>query len=320
MSHTAMKDGTVFYIGGGRAMSNGTTHEVESGRTKVGGTTYDIDLLFGLPSKRLSLNDMTWEEIRIVSDAGKAANYFSIGDRKGVHLKGTLSDIALDTTYYCYIIGIDHNSNIEGSNRIHFQFGYTNLVGGVNVGLCDSAYMSGPNDGVWLNMNNTTSNIGGWKDCNMRNNICPKFKTVLPSELQAVIKTSSKYSDNVGSAYQIVTGYDASTGKNICTPISPDECMSITEDDIFLLSEYEVMGRTIMGNNVEGSYQQQYSFYALGDSRIRYAHWITTTAVLWWTRSVDDSNDCFWVCITGDGSTHNPYAPYSFGFCPAFCV
>ena len=77
-----------------------------------------------LPEIGTALNDMSWADIRRISDAGLASSYFNVGDRKSVMLSGTACSLSLNGTYYCYIIGIDHNSAIEGANRIHFQFGF----------------------------------------------------------------------------------------------------------------------------------------------------------------------------------------------------
>ena len=94
----------------------------------------------GLPAIGTALNDMSWADIRRISDAGLASSYFNVGDRKAVTLNGTVGSLSLNGTYYCYIIGIDHNSAIEGTNRIHLQFGYTAASGGVHIAFTDSGY------------------------------------------------------------------------------------------------------------------------------------------------------------------------------------
>ena len=146
-----------------------------------------------LPPKGKALNDYTWEEIRLISDAGKASEYFSVGDRKAVTLNGTAGRLNFSNeTFYCYIIGIDHNSAKEGSNRIHFQFGYTAASGGVHIAFIDSGYRRYQSSGSYFNMNNMTINSGGWANSRMRTTIIPTFKACLPSDLQAVLKTDRK--------------------------------------------------------------------------------------------------------------------------------
>lgn len=255
-----------------------------------------------LPEIGTPLNDMTWADIRAISDAGLASSYFNVGDRKAVTLNGTVGSLSLNGTYYCYIIGIDHNSAIEGTNRIHFQFGYTAASGGVHIAFIDTGYGNSKNSGSWFNMNNISSNRGGWESSLMRTVICPAFKSAMPSELQAVLKTVTKYSDNTGG------GSDNAS------------YMTATTDDIFLLSEWEVFGSKTAANSAEQNYQAQYDYYSAGNSRVRYFHSHLDIGAIWWLRSVyaivTNGNCC--VAKSGGASYSSPMD--SFGFAPAFCV
>ena len=189
-----------------------------------------------LPEIGTALNDMSWADIRRISDAGLASSYFNVGDRKAVTLNGTVGNLSLNGTYYCYIIGIDHNSAIEGTNRIHFQFGYTAASGGVHIAFIDDGYGSKHTSGSYFNMENAKSNSGGWANSRMRTTIIPTFKACLPSDLQAVLKTVTKYSDNTGD------------GSNTASYVTA------TTDDIFLLSEFEVFGTRTYANSAEKNY------------------------------------------------------------------
>ena len=73
-------------------------------------------------------------------------------------------------------------------------------------------------------MNSENTNLGGWTSSDMRNIICPQFLNVLPSDLQNVIISCTKYSDNTGG------------GSN------KEYFVSTTTDKIWLLSEFEVHG------------------------------------------------------------------------------
>ena len=96
-------------------------------------SSYDTSLVF-IPA----LNDNSWETIRGISDAGTGANYWSIGDRKEVTLNGTVGHLTLSNyTTYAFIIGFNHNAELEGTNRIHFQLAKTALSGGTDVCFCD---------------------------------------------------------------------------------------------------------------------------------------------------------------------------------------
>ena len=255
-----------------------------------------------LPEIGTPLNDMTWADVRAISDAGLASSYFNVGDRKAVTLNGTVGSLSLSGTYYCYIIGIDHNSAIEGTNRIHFQFGKTAASGGTDICFVDSGYNSGKTSGSWFNMNNSASNSGGWNSSLMRTVICPAFKSAMPSDLQAVLKTVTKYSDNTGG------GSDTAS------------YVTATTDDIFLLAEWEVFGARTRANSAEQNYQAQYAYYSAGNSKVRYHHSATGSTARWWLRSVYVNNSYFFCYVGTSGSPDYGRGDFSFGFAPAFCV
>ena len=256
----------------------------------------------GLPPIGTALNDMSWEDIRMISDAGLASKYFAVGDRKAVALSGTAGSLGLNDTYYCYIIGIDHNSDIEGTNRIHFQFGYTAASGGIQIAFIDGEYGSNYTAGSHFNMKNVNSNSGGWAKSRMRTTIIPTFKACLPSDLQAVLKTVTKYSDN--------TGGSSNTASHV----------TATTDDIFLLAEWEVFGARKYANRAEQNYQAQYAYYSAGNSKARYRHSSTGSTARWWLRSVHAGESGSFCIVATSGSVSSYNAIYSFGFAPAFCV
>lgn len=298
---------------------SGTTVTVSSVNDKTGTATITVKVAAGtnhtapsnktcavscefLPAIGTALNDISWADIKRISDAGLASSYFAVGDRKAVALSGTAGSLSLSGTYYCYIIGIDHNSAKEGTNRIHFQFGYTAASGGVHIAFIDGGYGSNYTSGSYFNMNNANSNSGGWANSRMRTTIIPTFKACLPSDLQAVLKTVTKYSDNTGG------------GSNTASYVTA------TTDDIFLLAEWEVFGARSYANSAEQNYQAQYAYYSAGNSKVRYRHSSTGSTAYWWLRSVraDYSGGFCFVFTSGSATASNAY--YSFGFAPAFCV
>lgn len=256
----------------------------------------------GLPAIGTALNDMSWADIRRISDAGLASSYFNVGDRKAVTLHGTVGSLSLNGTYYCYIIGIDHNSAIEGTNRIHFQFGKTAASGGTDICFVDSGYGTGKTSGAWFNMNNANSNFGGWKSSLMKTVICPAFKSAMPSDLQAVLKATTKYSDNTGG------------GSNTASYVTA------TSEEVFLLAEFEVFGVRSYANSAEQNYQAQYAYYSAGNSKVRYRHSATGSTAAWWLRSVYAGSFNFFCDVNASGSADDGVAYYSRGFAPAFCV
>lgn len=298
---------------------SGTTVTVSSVNDKTGTATITVKVAAGtnhtapsnktcavtaqfLPVKGNALNDYSWDEIKQVSDAGLASSYWAVGDRKAVALSGTVGSLSLSGTYYCYIIGFDHNSGKEGTNRIHFQFGYSAASGGVHLAFIDSGYGNNKTSGSWFNMNNAQNNAGGWNSSLMRTSICPAFKNAMPSDLQAVLKTVTKYSDNTGG------GSDTAS------------YVTATTDTVFLLAEFEVFGARSYANSAEKNYQAQYAWYSAGNSKVRYRHSATGSTAGWWLRSVYAGLSDHFCRVYTSGSAGASYANGSSGFAPAFCV
>ena len=258
------------------------------------------------------LNNNSWANIKEVSDKGEGANYWSIGDRKAVTLNGTVGHLTLSNyTTYAFIIGFNHNANVEGANRIHFQLGKTALSGGTDVALCDSAYNTEVSSTGYFAMNSSGTNYGGWKSSQMRADICGTSLSsysgtiiaVIPEELRAVLKSVTKYTDNHGSA-------EGSTASFV----------TATTDYFFLLSEFEVFGSISTGNTNEKNKQAQYAYYSAGNSKIKYKHNGTSTDVAWQLRSPGAYDDGSFMIVIPNGSAYSYGARYSQGFAPGFCV
>ena len=79
---------------------------------------YEVTLLF----VDATLNNNDWETIKQVADASAGANYWSVGDTKQITINGKLSDGLILNNYstWVYIIGFDHNKDVEGTG-IAFQ-------------------------------------------------------------------------------------------------------------------------------------------------------------------------------------------------------
>ncbi len=241
-----------------------------------------------IPDK-ISLNDASWEEIRAVSDAGLAAEYWAAGDRKAVTLDGTVGGIKFTgQTYYCHILGIDHNTALEGGGRIHFMFGSAALSGGADITF-SSLQMS------------AKSNVGGWKDSDMRKLYCEAFRSALPPELQAVLKTVEKYTNNTGGAYP------------------PDGCVTATTDTVFIPSEFEVFGARTSAFTGEQEFQAQYDYFKSG-GKVRYRHNAAGTASHWYLRSPYDRNASSYCCVTSAGLSNLLDYSTLQGFSPCFAV
>ena len=252
------------------------------------------------------LNNNTWEQIAEASNKGVASQIWKVGDRKEIVLNGTVGELTFsDYHTYAFIIGFDHNASREGSNRIHFQLAKTALSGGKDICL-----VSGFDDDSDFYMNTSNTNAGGWEDSYMRNNILGTSKTsysgrfigVLPSTLRNVLKSVTKYTDNTG-------GGSTSSG-----------AVTATTDYAFLLSEYEVFGSCTYSNTNEASRQQQYAYYAAGNSKIKYNYSSTGSAFTWWLRSPDRGYSTFFVIVSSSGNVNDVQADRSYGVAPCFCV
>ena len=271
-------------------------------------SSYDTFLAF----VSTTLNDNSWEAIRVISDAGQGANYWSVGDRKEVTLKGTVGHLTLSNyKTYAFIIGFNHNASVEGANRIHFQLAKTALTGGTDVCLCDSSYNSNVSTTGYFSMNSSKTNSGGWASSQMRTNICGTSLSsysgtiiaVIPAALRAVLKSVTKYTDNTANGGGSTASY-----------------VTATTDYFFLLSEFEVFGSISHGNTNEKNKQAQYAYYSAGNSKIKYKHNGTSTAAFWWLRSPGASDSYYFVRVSTDGTVSNSNAYYSLGFAPGFCV
>lgn len=250
-----------------------------------------------------TLNDNSWATIRSVADAGTGANYWAVGDAKQITLDGTVEILTLDNYQtYVYILGFNHNADLEGNNLIHFGLGTTVLSGGTNIALVDSQYSINSTTGGFR-MNLGGVNYGGWKDSFMRTNVCQSFLSMLSTDLRAVIAVCKKYSDNTGNGGDI------------------PRYVTATDDNIWLLSEFEVQGSRTFANSSEQNYQKQYDYYKNGNSKIKYKHNMISSACLWWLRSVHATNSSRFCDVHyNNGMAGNDAAGFSLGFAPAFCV
>ena len=226
------------------------------------------------------------------------------GDKVGIVLNGTVGKQTFSNQkFYATILGFDHNKATEtgGKNSVHFIFGKNEA--GTDIAFCDfdgSNWSQGSDAAFRMNLSNTTT--GGWKESYMKKTICPQFLAAMPSEWQSIIGTVTKYTDNTGGS---------TTGANQVTA---------TQEKIFLLSEFEVQGAKTYANESEKNSQQQYAYYANGNSKVRKNHRDGSTAVIWWLRSVFAAGTADFCYVYTDGSANYNYASYSFGFAPGFAV
>ncbi len=265
-----------------------------------------------LPAVGTPLNDMSWSDIKKISDAGQASNYWAVGDTKTITINGKmgatpLSNLSIDV----FILGFDHNSSVEGSGKIHFQIG---KLSGKMVGLIDSSYNNISSASGKFTMNKSSTNSGGWASSHMRKTVLgsdssptsPTENTLLsalPSDLRAVMKAVTKYTDNT-----------ANGGGNTSSFVTA------TTDYLFLLAEFEVQGARSYANSYEKNYQAQYAYYSSGNSKVAYRHSATGSTAWWWLRSPRYNDSTRFCHVDTDGSAHVNHAHISAAVLPGFAV
>ena len=269
------------------------------------------------------LNENDWSVIKSVADASQGANYWAVGDRKAVTVNGTVGTQAINGTYYVYILGFDHNSSREGTG-ITFGTFKTALSGGTDICLVDSHYNDYSTGGQkWFNMNHSSNtNSGGWKGCDLRydvlgstnsnNNdagtttatspVSGTLMAALPSDLRAVMKPMTIYTDNTGGGSNTASYVTASV------------------DYLPLLAEFEIFGTRSYANSAEQNYQQQYQYYKNGNSKVKYRHSSTSSTAFWWERSPYYNYSNYFCSVDTGGSASTSTAGGSSGLAPAFRV
>lgn len=227
-----------------------------------------------------TLEECSWGMIDRIARSGKAADYFSVGDRKSVKVRpisgnalysssiifpGAVNTITLDA----FILGINHNPGVEGKANIHFGLGKNGLKLTTAV---NTSYIN-------KEANNTTGILGSelmavigtevppapteHKPGSTDTPYTPDAVTLLwwmPRELTRVMRKAPK------------TAYDTST-----------KAMVTTNSYLWLLSEVEVFGTTTHGYSAEAYTQKQYTYFADGNRTLVFDR--SGEAVMSWLRS-----------------------------------
>ena len=310
---------TAYYTDGSSGAVTGYTYS-PAGALAAGNTTITVSYTEGGVTKtttqaitvttiNTTLNSNSWATIKAVSDAGKGDSYWDVGDTKTITINGTVQGFTFSNlSIAVFILGFNHNSNREGSSRIHFQIG---KISNKLVGLCDNSYGSYVSSGFCMNTSRTNS--GGWNGSYMRKTVLgnsgtpssPPANTLLaalPADLRAVMKSVTKYSDNTGGGSDNA-GY-----------------VTATTDYLFLLAEFEYHGSRSYANSAEQNYQKQYDYYKAGNSKVHYRHDSTGTAVNAWTRSADSGNSNCFCLVNAGGAPGYDNADYSRALAPGFAA
>jgi hypothetical protein len=298
--------------------------------------TEDMDCYAVYESAVGTLDETPWAKISALSAGGAAQNFFAVGDTKMIHIRGTVGTLDVNGDYGVYIIGFNHNSEVEG-NGIHFGTFKSEASNGIDLCLVDSKYKSSDTKGKKLfNMNHWGNyNYGGWAGCDMRYDILGStdkapsgygaekthsvvgydasatcattpvagtLMAALPADLRAVMKPMTKYTDGKGNF--------SDAAANVVATI----------DYLPLLAEFEIFGARKSANSYEQDKQKQYDYFVAGNSKLKYCHSDTGSTAIWRERSasyINNDSFCFVSAVPSSG-VHSAY--YSHGVAPIFKV
>lgn len=253
---------------------------------------------------------------------------------------GTLS--LSNQSLWAYILGFDHNSALEGSGISFGCFKDAQTSGKdvcLIDSQYDKMKRDGTkifNMNHWGNDGSPyNTNYGGWAGCDTRYDILGSTDTApsgygatptaarvgydassttatnpvsntlmaaLPSDLRAVMKPITKYTDN--------TGNKSTAAANVTASV----------DYLPLLAEFEVQGRRTYANGNEKASQAQYAYYANGGSKAKFRFNDTTRVADNFYRSPDVNYNSTFVAAYGDGSVTYVDSSESQGMSPVFLV
>ena len=260
---------------------------------------YEVEINVYEPFATISTAD-----IPTVTKAGIASSVWAIGDTREVKLNGTVGAYTFSNeTTYMFIAAFDHNSSVEmaGAHHMICSFAKSASTGGKDIAFTDSNYGNVASNPCF-HMNSSKTNSGGWASSYMRQTICSQFKNAMPSDLRAVLRTRTIYTDNTGG------GTDNSSN------------VTATTDTVYIPSEFEVQGARTYANSYEQNHQQQLAYYKNGASKKRYKSSNTSAAAWWWVRSPYYGSSAYFCRVYTDGSPDYHAAYGSGGFAPLITI
>lgn len=288
------------------------------------------------------LNEMTWAEIRLISDMGLGKEYFNLGDQKQILLNGTIGTLNVNMTIGVYILDFDHNADIEGHG---IQFGmFCDMSDGTDVCLVDSFYNT--NAGIdgkksfalnhWgITDEPYNTNYGGWKGCDSRYDILGStnrppsgygsmatpdrvgydpedydiVNNPVPNTLMAALPADLR------AVMKPITKYTDNVGNQVNTL----SCVTSSIDYLPLLSPFEVSGDVNASNRCETLYQKFYRYY-VDETHWKKYRYDDDNTVIWGLRSPVKYSSTFFLQISSEGKSNIGYSRGSFGICPIFMV
>ena len=248
--------------------------------------------------------DGTYDEISAMLDAHYAgtidvSDYWSVGDVRSIPLAEMaatgVGESQSAQNAEVVIIGLGHDdlvSPVNGNSKSAVSLQLKNSL--ATVGYIYSAYNS-PSYSLW--------------DGSPRQIWCNSvFKNALPAELVSLIKTVTK-----------------KTWRYAHSNYETYRTQQTTEEDCFLVSEFEVFGTQGLSTTDYGAVGEdgtQYEYYKTSSNRIKYLGVSGTSVNAWWLRSsrVNSDGNSHFRYVNTTGSVYNSNANGTYGVAPGFCI
>lgn len=190
-------------------------YETDTDRLYVGNGKTQLGNLRSINTS-FTLETASWTAINSLAESGEASKVFNVGDEKTITL-------TTGETITMVILGFGHDDLTSGG-KAGITLGTKNCL--------STSYV----------MNDSATNVGGWKQSKMRTSTMDMIYGYLPDEVKAVIKSVDK-----------VTALYESSG-----------ALDTTSDKLFLFSQKEIMGNNMYSTTSQSSFPnegEQYEYY-----------------------------------------------------------
>lgn len=229
------------------------------------------------------LDNNSWETISLIARAGRASQYWNIGDYKSQVIGGVL--------WRCSVVDFDHdivtNPDEYGKETAGITFQFGRLYPNATPGLYETARLA-----------NTNAYAGGWAACVMRITHCTGLYNNMPDDIKL---------------------YMVSVNKSTAQPHVGT--IDITSDVIFIPSVAEVYG-DIVTNQFDGE-GTQYAAYTSGSGYIIRYNTNNAAAAYWTRSpragTTSGATQTFFVSTSASVGSQTPNQLGSY-FAPMFCV
>ena len=266
-------------------------YDITSKITKIGdGSTRWMSLPTFITTS-FSFEKTSWADIAAISESGRAAAYFAVGEEKTISLT-TGEQVTL------VILGFNHDDLTSGG-KAGMTIGMKNLLA------------------TTYKMNSSNTNAGGWDDSAMRTSTMATLLSQLPADLRNVIKQVNKKATAGSQSTTITT--------------SADKLFLFALAELASKTGLENSTGAPIKNNAATYEQEgtQYEYFknTVGDADL----WKDCPALVkklsnggsanrWWLRSPGLPNSLAFFCISPSGNANNNAANFSNGVSFGFCV